>query len=319
MLQNNYIYFFTYDNTESDLCKLESRNIFNKEEKSKQLVSDIKVDPASSAFINRRLDVILASADYSTLIDEIKNEQISVDGFKVEYMVLDGDTTEYSVRLEKLKDIGFSIEGEPEYYKPTITYGLCYCESIWYFGVLIKNNLEWYIHKQKPYSYSNSINTHIAKALVNIAAEADKSKKLLDACCGVGTIMLEACFLGNAIEGCEINWKICRKARENLSFFNYTAHVYRSDIKDISNRYDAGIIDLPYNLFSHADEDSASHIIESTAAVTDRLVIVSTSDISTLISKAGFMISDHCTVSKSGKSHFTRKIWVCVKNGLKVN
>jgi tRNA G10 N-methylase Trm11 len=145
-------------------------------------------------------------------------------------------------------------------------------------------------------------------------AEANKEKKLLDACCGVGTIMLEACFSGNNIEGCDINEKIAKNARENLSHFNYTANVYHCDIKDISKKYDAAIIDLPYNLFSNATDTDIMHIIDATAEITDRLVIVSTSDITNLIFNSGLRISDYCTVSKSGKRNFTRKIWVCEKN-----
>lgn len=309
----NYIYSFNYNTNESDLCKLESRHVFNKEEKNKQLFSDIKIEPSSSAFIKRRLDILLFSEDYSVLLTKIKNENICIDGFKVEYLVLDGDKTEYPERLKRLKDVGFSIEGDPDYYTPVITYGLSFYKGIWYFGILLKNNLEWYKHKQKPCSYSNSISSSIAKALVNIAAKANKENKLLDACCGVATIMLEACFAGNSIEGCDINWKICRDARENIAHFNYTAEVYRSDIKDITTRYEAAIIDLPYNLFSYANDQNIIHIIESTAKISDRLVIVSTSDISNLISNAGFRISDYCSITKKGKANFTRKIWVCEK------
>jgi len=312
---NKYIYSFSYDHTEGELCKLESRCIFNKEEKNKLLFSHIKAEPSSSAFIKNRLDIISFSEDYSTLINEIKKENICIEGFKVEYLVFDGDTIEYAERLDKLKDIGYSIEGNPDYYSPTITYALCYYEGIWCFGILNKNNFAWYKHKQKPCSYSSSISINIAKALVNIAAKANKEKKLLDACCGVGTIMLEACFAGNNIEGCDINWKICKDARENLSHFNYTANIYRSDIKDINLRYDAAIIDLPYNLLSCASDTDVLHIIESTAEITDRLVIVSTSDITNLISNTGFSISDYCSVRKRGKTNFARKIWVCEKNG----
>ena len=311
MHTNSYLYSFNYSNNESDLCKLESRHIFNEEEKNKLLFSDIKIAPSSSAFIKKRLDITLFSDDYPSLINEIKKGSICIEGFKVEYLVLDGDATEYPERLKKLKDIGYSIEGNPDYYSPTITYGLSYYMGVWYFGVLIKNNFDWHKHKQKPCSYSNSISINIAKALVNIAAKANKQNKLLDACCGVGTIMLEACFAGNSIDGCDINWKICNDARENLSHFNYTANVYQSDIKDISKRYEAAIIDLPYNLFSHTDDNKTLHIIESTTEISNRLVIVSTSDITNLISKAGLRIIDYCTVKKIGKANFTRKIWVC--------
>jgi len=122
---NKYIYSFGYENAESELCKLESRYIFNKEEKNKLLLTDIKTEPSSSAFVNKRLDIISFSEDYSTLIKDIKKERICIEGFKVEYLVFEGDKTEYAERLKKLKDIGYSIEGIPDYYNPTITYALC--------------------------------------------------------------------------------------------------------------------------------------------------------------------------------------------------
>ncbi len=313
MHKNRYIYSFSYCTTESELCKVESRYIFNEEEKGKLLVSDVKVGPPSSAFIKSRLEVISFSRNYKALIEEIKNEKIRMDEFKVEYLVFDGDLTEYAIRLEKLKDIGYSIDGMPDYYNPKTTYGLCCHEGIWCFGVLIKNHFDWFKHKEKPHSYSNSINPYIAKALVNIAAKANRERTILDACCGVGTIMLEACFSGFNIEGSDINWKVCRNARENLAHFNYDVPVYRSDIKDINKRFDAAIIDLPYNLLSCASDDDILHIIQSSAEITNRLVIVSISDISSVIKGTGFIVTDHCSVSKKGKTKFARRIWVCDK------
>ena len=311
MQLKKHLYSFTYENRETELSKLECKYIFKEVEHDKLLFSNLLVDPSSSAFVKSRVDIISYSQDYTTLIENIKNESIRKDGFKVEYMVFDGDITAYPQRLEKLKDIGLSIDGDPDYYKPTITYALCLYDGTWIFGVLVKDVFDWYKHKKKPNSYSNSIGINIAKALVNIATMADRDIKLLDACCGVGTIMLEACFAGYNIEGCDINWKICKGARNNINHFNYTAIVHRSDIKDLSRTYDAAIIDLPYNLLSIATDADISHIIVSTGEISKRLVIVSTSDISKLINKAGFEITDYCTVPKRGKTSFARKIWVC--------
>ncbi len=310
-----HLYSFTYDNTERELCHLESRAVFNQEEENKLIFSDIKIAPSSSAFIKSRLDISLFSENYASLIQAIKKEKISIEGFKVEYLVIKGDTTEYKQRLEKLKDIGYSIEGDPDYYHPTITYALCNYGGIWFFGVLIKDKFDWQKHQKKPCSYSNSININTAKALVNIAGNADQEKTLLDACCGAGTIMLEACFSEKKIEGCDINWKLCRDARRNIAHFNYSATIYRSDIKDISKRYDAAIIDLPYNLLSAATDKDIKHIIESSSAITDRLVIVSTTDITKIIEEIDFQISDYCIVPKKGNLKFVRKIWVCEKVG----
>lgn len=313
MQANKYIYIFRYDITESMLCKLESKYLFNKKEENKQLFSDVKIDPSISAFIKKRLDVISFSNDYNNLIKQIKIENIRTDGFKVEYVILEGDATRNAERLSKLKDVGYSIDTFPNYHNPTITYGICTYKNVWYFGVLIKNSDDWQKHKQKPYTYSNSIKQNIAKALVNIAARSNQEAKLLDACCGVGTIMLEACFAGHNIEGCDVSWKTCKNARANLSHFNYVGDVHFSDIIDLTKRYDAAIIDLPYNLYSPATEDDILHIIKSTSRITDLLVIVSTADIEQAISSTGLRVVNYCDVSKPGKSNFTRKIWVCEK------
>ncbi len=312
---NTYLYTFRYDITESEVCKLESRYLFRQEERNKVLSSYIRMEPSHSAFIKGRLDVVASAKDYSVLIQEIKELKLCFEGFKIEYLVVEGDATTYEERIEKLTEIGYGIEGVPDYYHPTRTYGLCFYEGLWWFGVLNKNNFEWFKHKQKPCSYSNSISMPIAKALVNVAAQLDREKRLLDACCGVGTIMLEACFAGISIEGCDINWKLCHNARENLDHFNYQSIVYRSDIKDISEQYDAAILDLPYNLSSRVTESDIVHIVESAAKVADRLVIVSTSDISDVIIQTGFNVADHCCVRKSGKKTFARQIWVCERNG----
>jgi len=176
---------------------------------------------------------------------------------------------------------------------------------------LTKNNLTWRKHNQKPFSYSNSISINIAKTVVNIASAANKEKTLLDACCGAGTILLEACFAGYNIEGCDINWKLCRDARANLAHFKYTANIIRSDIKDITKRYDAAIIDLPYNLLSSASDKDMQHIIDAASKISDLLVIVSIADIADLIEHTGFGVLDSCSVRKKGKISFARRVWVC--------
>ena len=308
-----HIYTYNYDSNESELCKLESFHLFNKEEKHKLLFSPIKMEPSCSAFIKKRMDVMFKSDDYLLLIELIKKEKICVEGFKVEYLVLHGDQSEYRERLSKLKDIGYSIEGIPDYYHPTITYALCFYEDTWYFGVLHKDDFEWHKHKQKPNSYSNSISVKVAKALINFASFGNKDAKIIDACCGVGTIMLEACFSGYSIEGCEINEKIYNDARENLAHFNYSAHIFHSDIKDVHKKYDTAIVDLPYNLFSYADEQTHFEILKAVASISNRMVIASTSDISEILNALDLTIKDTCIVQKRRKANFSRKIWICEK------
>ena len=142
-MNKSCLYTFNYDSIQNELVKMESRYVFGEEEKDKILFSNIKIEPSSSAFIKRRLDIILSNEDYQVLISDIQKENIRVEGFKVEYFVLNGDKTTYADRLDKLRDIGYGIEGIPDYYNPTITYALCKFHGVWYFGELTKNDFAW--------------------------------------------------------------------------------------------------------------------------------------------------------------------------------
>lgn len=315
-LKTKFIYSFKYDYHHDELCKLESRQIFDEEEKDNLLFTDVKVTPTVSPFIKNRFEIIANAESFTELVKSVNNKNIHADGFKAEYLILEGDSTGYAERLEKLREIGFSIEGKAEYYHPSITYSICIYNDVWYFGIIVKNSVEWQNHKQKPYSFSNSICLKIAKTLISIATKVDKSVTLLDSCCGVGTILLEACYSGFNIEGCEISYKAWKHTMDNLAHYDYTAIVYNADINQISNKYDAVIIDLPYNLYSYSNDEITLNIIESSAKLTERMVIVSISDIEPIINNCGFKVTDYCTVEKRGKSTFQRKIWVCEKESL---
>jgi tRNA (guanine10-N2)-dimethyltransferase len=290
--------------------------MFDKEENGKTLFSTIAIDPSVSAFLKTRLEIIASSENYDDLLEKIKKKNIYKEGFNVDYLILEGDNTGFTERRKIQKDIGYCIEGNPDFNNPTLTYAIGTYQSIWYFGVLITHNSDWQKHKQKPRTFSNSIGMNIAKTLVSIASKGNKTKTLLDACCGVGTVLLEARFSGYNIEGCEINQNACDYTKENLAHYSYTAQVHCSDIKDLDKNYDAIIIDLPYNLYSYSDDTIALNIISSAAKLTDRLVIVSMSDISPMLEKCGLIITDFCTVEKRGKSKFTRNIWICEKNDI---
>jgi tRNA (guanine10-N2)-dimethyltransferase len=311
MRGKSYLYFFNYDSNESEICKLESKYLFREEEKGKLLLSEVKIEPSWSAFIKKRLDVLGFSEVYEDLLEDIRKKAIRSEGFKIEYIVLEDDSTSYDDRLSKLRDFGYCIEGDPDYHHPVQTFALCMYKGLWYFGELIKNGFDWHKHNQKPCSYSNSLSAAIAKSLINIASQGNLNSSLLDGCCGVGTILLEASFAGFSMDGCEINEKIAEDARKNLAYFNYSASVYHSDIKDITTNYDAVILDLPYNLFSHADDDQLLHIIQSAARLSRRILIVSLSDVSPLIAAAGLQIIEAVSLTKRRKANVTRQIWLC--------
>ncbi len=311
MSQTRFLYTFNYDFHHAELCKLESRQIFNSEETDRLIFSNVDADPSISPFIKNRIEITSLSNNYDDFLSKIKEENILTEDFKIEYVRLEGDSRTSEERHEKLTDVGYCMVGESNFKQPTVTYAICNYKDYWYFGVYTKHDHDWHKHKKKPRTFSSSINIDIAKTLISVAAKGDKTKQLLDACCGVGTVLLEACCAGFNLEGCDINFKACNNSRENLQFFNYSTTVFCSDIKDLNKQYDSIIIDLPYNLYTYSNDEIVLNIIKSASKLAPRIVVVSISDIETFINQSGLRVVDYCTVGKRGKSKFERRIWVC--------
>lgn len=309
--QFRFLYIYNYDLNLNEICALEARQIFGKEPTNKTLTSNIEVNPSISPFIKARIELISSASDYSQLLANIKEQDIHIEDFNIEYLILQDDSAGFVERRQVAKDIGWCIEGDPNFKNPTHMFAVCKDGQNWYFGKLTKRNSDWQKHKQKPQSFSNSIDMKIGKSLVATASQGDTSRQLLDACCGVGTILLEACFASIQITGCDISQSACSYSEENLAHFGYHAPVHCTDIKDHKGNYDAVIIDLPYNLYSISTDDIAFRIIQAAATKGARLIIVSIADIKPLLIQSGLVISDFCNVEKKGGSRFKRKIWVC--------
>jgi tRNA G10 N-methylase Trm11 len=196
-----------------------------------------------------------------------------------------------------------------------IKYGItCYKEQ-WYLGELVENDHIWKAHKYKPHAYSSALDSNIAKVLINLASQGDKTKRLIDPCCGVGTVLLEGLFAGYDIKGCEINSKVAEASRLNVIHYGYETEVINGDIKDIKGDYDAAIVDLPYGNFSEFNVEKRLEIIRQAMRISKRLILVSSKDIGDKLLEENLNILDCCKVYKTEKRDFVRYIWICEQNG----
>jgi len=311
MKLNQYIYNVNYQVHEEDLCALEVRSLFNIELEGKVFFENKQIDPSISPFLKNRLEIIYKTSSFSDIIELIEKNKITSHDFKVKYLELFSGDPYLKKRRELCKEVGLRIQGFPSFSSPKTTFGISFFKGCWYFGILVENNPIWKAHNRKPFSYSSSIGINLAKALINIAGNGDFSKRLIDPCCGVGTVLLEGCFSGYDIRGWDILSKIAEKARANLLHFNYQPKVTTGDIQDIEESFDVSIVDLPYGIFSLTNEDTQMKIIRNAKRISKKLVLVSSNDITDQILGEKLKIIDYCSVSKSENHSFIRYIWVC--------
>lgn len=299
-----YLYKFKYTSGDEQLCMLEEKYLFGACPSGKYLFTEEYVDVDRSPFVKYCIKVMLQGDSLEELVDKVIDTRPNFDSFKVKYVdVL--DELEFQEKRNAEYAVGYEIIGQADVHNPCIVLGLTRINGKWYLGEYIKSAGIWHKHDEKPRKYSNSLPSVFARAIVNIAAGQDKEKRIIDPCCGIGTVLLEGLSMGLNITGSDINYKVVRGARENLQFFGYPDVVSKKNIHEIEDQYDVAIIDLPYGIMSETSEERQLGIVRSAGNIADMVIVVSIKDMSKLLKGVGFSVIDGCQVSKGT---FTRYI-----------
>ncbi len=309
-INGSFLYFINYQDNERELCKMEMRCLFNREINEKYFFSDIDINASKSPFIKSKIKIIYSDESLDRMVRKIKEDNLSYDDFKVSYVKSEQGDVQYEDRLEATRKIGFVVNGYPDMHKPRNPLAVTKINGLWIFGEYERNDYKWQKHNDKPYSYSNALGLRMARALVNIAMKDNEEGTLIDPCCGVGTVVIEALDLGIKVKGCEISKQIAYNARENVEFLGYLRDtIVCYDMHKIKDKYDSAIIDIPYGLFSPVTLEEQKAIIHTARNICEKMVIVTFEDMEKFIVEAGFSVIDKCVVPKG---NFKRHILVCV-------
>ena len=309
-INGSFLYFINYHDNERELCKMEMRCLFNREINEKYFFSDIDINASKSPFIKSKIKIIYSDEFLDRMVRKIKEDNLSYDDFKVSYVKSEQGDVQYEDRLEATRKIGFVVNGYPDMHKPRNPLAVTKINGLWIFGEYERNDFKWQKHNDKPYSYSNALGLRMARALVNIAMKDNEVGTLIDPCCGVGTVVIEALDLGIKVKGCEISKQIAYNARENVEFLGYLRDtIVCYDMHKIKDKYDSAIIDIPYGLFSPVTLEEQKAIIHTARNICEKMVIVTFEDMEKFIVEAGFSVIDKCVVPKG---NFKRHILVCV-------
>ncbi|SHE64219.1 TRM11 family SAM-dependent methyltransferase [Caloramator proteoclasticus] len=305
-----FLYYINYRPDESDLCNLEMRVIFNKDLSEKYFLSEKDFDIDRSVFIKYKIDILASSNSFDELIKKVEKLNINQEKYKVKYFDVDDKVkVEFNEKHRLEGIIGERIEGDVDVYNPKVMFALTLVDGTWIFGRYIKNSGEWHKHEHKPVYYCNALPVRIARSMLNIGLGDNLNKKVVDPCCGVGTVLLEAAALSVDIEGYDINDKVVENAVKNIEFFGYDVKVENKDIANVDKKYDLAIIDLPYGILSITSDEEIMHILKSAARITKEAVIAAVSDIRKELDEAGFKVVDYAVVPKK---HFKRFIFKCI-------
>lgn len=308
-----YLYVFNYPPEDKELCALEFRALFKDKFKSKYYLSNLNYSVDKSVFMKAKIDIWQINDDFNQLIKQIKSLHKEYQNFKVIYLKNQITHVDYQESLQKCKDISWAIEGSVNMSKPDHTIAITKLANNWICGYYHHGVPSWKKHDDKPNTFSNSLDIRLARTLVNIAAGNQDQVRIVDPCCGMGTVVLEGLALGLDIEGFDISREISWLARKNLKYFGYDEYlINKVSIHDLDKHYDVAIMDIPYNLYTLITYEEQCKLIQSARKICDKMVIVTYEDMSQEINQAGFLIIDGCIRKKTEYVKFGRYIYICI-------
>ncbi|MCR8643525.1 RsmD family RNA methyltransferase [Paenibacillus sp. N1-5-1-14] len=289
------------------LCTLELKSLFGQVPQHNYIESHYNINPSRSPFFKLQLEVLYAGQSVQEIAEQVGAIELGGATFKVVYIENDNAITYEEERLIE-REIGASVRGKADMRKPERIFGIIRAGNRWLFGSYRKNEALWLKHMKKPQNYSTALSTRVARAIVNIAAPRVEGVTVIDPCCGIGTVVIEALSMGIKMVGSDINPMAIRGARANLEHFGYPQVVTIQDMTTLEGHYDVAILDMPYNLCSVLPERERLMMLERVHALADKVIIVTLEEMDEAILAAGLAIGERCVVNK-GK--FARQVIVC--------
>jgi len=312
----DYLYAIASNEEERGLCLLEMRSLLGADCRFNMLRSPEAIDPRRSPFLKYRIEVLF-ECDGLAELAERAGDFVELNGATFKVAAIDNDDPEeqgsfdYVRKRELEREVGARIRGRADMRQPEREFGFARFGGRWAFGELLRGNSDWLKHRDQPRQYSTALSHRVARSVVNIAVPRVPGIKAIDPCCGIGTVLLEAMSLGIDIVGRDVNPLAAVGARENLAYFGYgsPSSVTLGDMRDIRERYDVAILDMPYNLCSVLSDRDKADMMRSARRFASRAVVVTIEEMDRFVIEAGFKIRDRCSADKGKR--FSRQVLVC--------
>jgi len=305
---SKYLYLINYIYNQEQLAKLEVQSIFEQKIDDKYYLTNQKIDLDRSIYIRGYIQIIYQSNTVEEIEQLIHLNHVSFEKYKIKYLRTQ-EHVEYNEWLNALKILGTAITGEFSLHNPEVELAVSKINNTWVFGYHIRNHDIWKNRIHKLHNYSNALEVKLSKSLINIAINNDFSLKVIDPCCGIGTVFTEGVAMGVDITGYDINSNVISHANENLKYLGFDKKVSCKDMFTITDNYDVAILDIPYGQFSLTSSKNQKDLIIQTRKISKKAIFISMDDMSSIYKECGFSILEQVTLPKSNS--FKRHITIC--------
>lgn len=301
-----YFYLLTGPDQQLQLAAAELTVLAGCQAQGRVACGPVGVDISRAAYTRLCAKQVAAAPNLDELITKLSYLHPQYDDFRIEvYRPAPKVAASPSKIVKVLADC---IWGHPNLDNPRTNLVVVLTPGCWRFGPIIsRSDQGWRRQSQRPHDYSHALPAQMARALVNLVATP--GDRLLDPCCGVGTVVAEALAMGVRAVGAEINNKLAGLAAENLRALNLPANIVIGDARTIGGRFDAAVVDFPYGHSTPVDFGLYTDILVNLRSQVSRMAIVTSQPQDELLRSLRLRILHRARVTKG---RLTRYIYLAV-------
>lgn len=300
-----YLYLTSVPNQEAELVNAECVTLTGHTPDACGIaISEKYVDVKRGAYVKCCMEILFEGGSVSEICEQIQTVELYAEDFRVSVVKrprrLKADTTKIA------HIVGGVISGTVHLTQPRVVFLVVMTsERAWLGKLLSKSDGRWVVHRKRPYMTSSALPTKLARATVNLIA--DPGNRLVDPCCGTGTIVLEAAHMGMQVVGYDINPKMVKATQANLAHHNLDARVCLSDARQVRERFDSLATNLPYGIMLDRDPIRDWEILQNLNHIAPKAAFVTIRDLSIPLEDLGYRIQQIVHVPKL---NMVRRIYI---------
>jgi putative methyltransferase (TIGR01177 family) len=291
-----YLYLTTLPNQDAELIHAECRALTGHAPNSYGIaISERQVDVKRGAYVKSCMEVLFEGGSVSEICAHIQSAELYAADFRVSVVRLPRHLKVDTMKIAHT--VGGAIGGKARLTQPKVVFPLVVTtERSWLGRLLSESDGRWVTHQKRPYTTSSALPTRLARAVVNLVTSPND--RLVDPCCGTGTIVLEAAHIGVEVVGYDINPNMVSATRANLTHYGLNAPIHLGDARQITGRFDALATDLPYGIMLTGDASQDWEILRNARRMAPKAAFIAIRDLSEQLVDLGYRIRQVIQVPK---------------------
>ena len=300
-----YLYLTTIPNQDTELINAECTALTSHTPDIYGIaISETCVDVRRGAYVKSCMEILFEGGSVSEICAQVEAAQLYADDFRVSVVKRPRHLKADTMKIAHI--VGGVIGGNAHLTQPCVVFLVVItAERIWLGRVLSESDNRWVTHRKRPYVTSSSLPTRLARTIVNLIA--CPSDRLVDPCCGTGTIVLEAAQMGMEVVGYDVNPKMVKATQANLAHYGLNVEVHLDDARRIGGRFDALATDLPYGIMLTRDTLQDWEILQNLRSIAPKAAFVALRDLSRPLTDLGYRLRQIVHVPKQS---IVRRIFI---------